>query len=671
MRAKTSLSTFLCGFILVLLNPALRAGNATVAGTVIAEARSSTWIAVEAPLSGDDNHNGYSSFELATSPGGPFSSTGAGWSYLPGPSEWRANHFARQVVLPNATYYIRVTYFDPDGVSGANPQIVGPVVTPSAAPAAVTVEPATALARDTEIFVSVPIRDDSNLDSFGTVEVATSPTGPWVRKCGSTFDRNLPFHPKRCRIRSLTPGTDYWVRVTILDGDGVVGAPNPQVLGPIRYDGLANLALGQPVSADSGWGCCPNPNQLTDGRIQNDAWYFGFAWTGGTSCWAGGCPPGFKQATVDLGSPTRFNRAAFWLHDTAAVALTWKFQYSNDGVNFTDVVSFNEPICRGTSVELPGHWVHPACGHEATFSPVTARYFRYTFDDRTLFRGLHGWAVEIEVFDAPTNQPPQALCRDLTVNAGGHCTANASVDDGSFDPDGDPITLSQAPAGPYPLGTTLVTLTVTDDQGASDSCNAEVTVRDVSAPVPDDLSLPDVVGECSAEITVFPTASDNCAGQVNGSTSDPLQYSDLGTHVVNWTYDDGNGNLSGQSQMVVVQDTNPPQIDSLSASPDALWPPNHRMVPVSVSAAASDNCGGPVACRIVSVSSSEAEDGLGDGETSPDWLITGDLSLQLRAERSGTGSGRTYTVTVECSDEAGNLAGSSVEVNVRHDRGKK
>jgi hypothetical protein len=46
--------------------------------------------------------------------------------------------------------------------------------------------------------------------------------------------------------------------------------------------------------------------------------------------------------------------------------------------------------------------------------------------------------------------------------------------------------------------------------------------------------------------------------------------------------------------------------------------------------------------------------GLGDGGTTPDWTITGDLTLNLRAERSDKGIGRTYTITVEGGDSSGN-----------------
>jgi hypothetical protein len=100
-----------------------------------------------------------------------------------------------------------------------------------------------------------------------------------------------------------------------------------------------------------------------------------------------------------------------------------------------------------------------------------------------------------------------------------------------------------------------------------------------------------------------------------------------------------------------------------SATPDRLWPPNHRMVPVALSVTASDACG-PATCRIVAVASNESTNGAGDGNAAPDWQVTGDLTLELRAERSGTGSGRTYGITLECADPAGNLATRILEVVV-------
>lgn len=54
----------------------------------------------------------------------------------------------------------------------------------------------------------------------------------------------------------------------------------------------------------------------------------------------------------------------------------------------------------------------------------------------------------------------------------------------------------------------------------------------------------------------------------------------------------------------------------------------------------SANCDQGLSCKITSVSSNEPENGLGDGDTAPDWVIIGDLKVNLRAERADTGSGR-------------------------------
>jgi hypothetical protein len=84
------------------------------------------------------------------------------------------------------------------------------------------------------------------------------------------------------------------------------------------------------------------------------------------------------------------------------------------------------------------------------------------------------------------NRPPVAVCQDVTVcTEPGLCEANVGVLEiggGSFDPDGDEILLSISPPGPYPLGDTVVTLTVVDPLGEVDQCEAVVTVQDCEPP---------------------------------------------------------------------------------------------------------------------------------------------------------------------------------------------
>jgi hypothetical protein len=86
-------------------------------------------------------------------------------------------------------------------------------------------------------------------------------------------------------------------------------------------------------------------------------------------------------------------------------------------------------------------------------------------------------------FSCNVNQLPVAIAHDVIVTAatvGG--SANASIDNGSFDPEGGVLTITQYPAGPYPQGTTIVVLTVTDPLGAAAQATATVTVIEPTPP---------------------------------------------------------------------------------------------------------------------------------------------------------------------------------------------
>ncbi|MBI4763905.1 MAG: hypothetical protein HY787_04790 [Deltaproteobacteria bacterium] len=147
---------------------------------------------------------------------------------------------------------------------------------------------------------------------------------------------------------------------------------------------------------------------------------------------------------------------------------------------------------------------------------------------------------------------------------------------------------------------------------------------------------------------------------------------DLGVHTLTLRVNDGiNPPVSGSITVEII-DTFAPILAPV-ADKAILWPPNHKMVPVTIFANASDDSGGPVTLS-VSVASNELQEGLGDGNTPQDWTTpinnNGIITLQLRAERSGKGSGRIYTVTIVATDWAGNASIAKVDILVPHDKGK-
>ncbi len=110
------------------------------------------------------------------------------------------------------------------------------------------------------------------------------------------------------------------------------------------------------------------------------------------------------------------------------------------------------------------------------------------------------------------NDPPVAICQGVTVEGCAAQPAAASIDGGSFDPDGagDIASIVQAPPGPYGVDT-LVTLTITDLSGASDVCQATVTVVDTAAPAAPVCNAPETIHRRETPISFTATATDACS----------------------------------------------------------------------------------------------------------------------------------------------------------------
>ena len=113
-----------------------------------------------------------------------------------------------------------------------------------------------------------------------------------------------------------------------------------------------------------------------------------------------------------------------------------------------------------------------------------------------------------------------------------------------------------------------------------------------------------------------------------------------------------------------------PEFDSVSVTPSVLWTPNHKYVDVTVTVVVSDNFDTSPTVELVSVVSNEPDDGEDDGNTVNDIVIVDDFNFMLRAERSGVGSGRIYTITYKVTDDCGNEAYGNVMVYVPLNKSK-
>lgn len=134
----------------------------------------------------------------------------------------------------------------------------------------------------------------------------------------------------------------------------------------------------------------------------------------------------------------------------------------------------------------------------------------------------------------------------------------------------------------------------------------------------------------------------------------------LGSHSITLAVTDIGGLTTTTTVTVLVSDTTPPVIQTISASPSLLRSVTDVLVGVTVSATATDAVTPSPALQISTITSSETDP---PGDPGPDIVNTGPMTCQLRSERFTYV--RVYTVTVSATDAAGNVGTASVPVRVR------
>ena len=280
---------------------------------------------------------------------------------------------------------------------------------------------------------------------------------------------------------------------------------------------------------------------------------------------------------------------------------------------------------------------------------------------------------------------------DITIFKDEDCDYDASVSiTGEVDPDTDVSDNCSA-----------VTVTYTDEEQAGacegetiikrtwkaeDACGNKtekiqtITITDQTPPSftePDDITIYKD-DDCEHDASVSETGdvtdeADNCDTSLDATFSDEETPGSCQGEVIitrTWTLTDDCGNSFSREQVITVRDTTRPVISNIQAEPCSLWPPNHKMVTVTINYEVEDNCSDQQhITRTLSIASNEPINGTGDGDTEPlDYEVIGydAHTVSLRAERAGNGNGRIYTIYITATDDCGNTAVDSTKVYVVH-----
>jgi hypothetical protein len=304
-----------------------------------------------------------------------------------------------------------------------------------------------------------------------------------------------------------------------------------------------------------------------------------------------------------------------------------------------------------------------------------------SFLDVDMYAHAYGDSINLP----PTINAGVDIVSECSETGGSTITLDAT---GSTDPEFDSLTYAWScsvalsdPAAAMPTAFFAKGPVVTCRVDATDlaACNPDadtvnVTVVDTTEPL---VTAPDdVTAECESPTGTSvsigtATAVDVCDPTLTVESDAPASYP-LGETTVTWTSTDDDSNQGSDTQIVTVEDTTPPDL-SVTLSETTLWSPDHKMVEIEATIEVSDICDANPTVELVSIVSNEPDNDKADGNTVDDiqgaTVGTDDRVFEIRAERSGTGTGRVYTITYEASDASGNTTVQQVAVFVPHDQG--
>ncbi|EPA04759.1 cadherin-like domain-containing protein [Candidatus Nitrosarchaeum limnium] len=231
------------------------------------------------------------------------------------------------------------------------------------------------------------------------------------------------------------------------------------------------------------------------------------------------------------------------------------------------------------------------------------------------------------------------------ANFSGTISFQFKANDGEFDSNVATITITVTPVNDIPT--------------ANDGTNT--TPEDT--PVNGLVTGNDIDGDSIMFVLNTPTSNGSIVVNPDGTYTYTPNTNFNGVDSFTFVANDGTTNSNIATVTITVTPVNdPPQCSTPTATP-YIWPPNHKMVSIGATMNTSDVDGDTVTVTISSIFQDEPTNGLGDGDTSPD----ANLALgQVRAERSGTGDGRVYEITMTASDGHDGTCSGTIQVIVPH-----
>jgi hypothetical protein len=275
--------------------------------------------------------------------------------------------------------------------------------------------------------------------------------------------------------------------------------------------------------------------------------------------------------TPDEGSPVRVST----VDDFGTGTITYTYTYTDcAGLEFVWVYTYNVEdvtppiaVCQNLTVELDASGAATInygdidngssdnCGIE-TMSISKTSFSCTDVGDKTVTLTVTDFASQTTSCDAivtvEDNIFPVALCKSLIINldaSGNAQITPAQVDNGSSDNCGvASVSLSRTNFDCSNVGANLVTFTATDASGNATTCEATITIQDITPPeiTTEASAITQIVTvDCTAPMPDFTSnteATDNCSVATITQSTAAGTFMSVGTHTVTVTATDPSGN---------------------------------------------------------------------------------------------------------------------------------